>query len=132
MGLRFTPVTVTVQLGNLPAHPSAAPGKAAPSPRDERDEHPRLGVSVVPLTPDVRNQLEAPESVQGAAIDSVAPGSPAERAGLQAGDIILRVNRTPVASPADLRSALGKQDAVVLKVWHAGQERIVPVSLQQQ
>lgn len=52
--------------------------------------HPRLGVTV-----DVRPDA-ARDSI-GAEIASVLPGSPAEDAGLKAGDIITRFNGTPLA-----------------------------------
>ena len=49
------------------------------------------------LTPDVRQQMNIPEQVKGAAIEKVRPGSPADDAGLTPGDVILEVNRHPVA-----------------------------------
>ncbi len=42
----------------------------------------------------------------GAYVGGVKPGSPAERAGLHAGDVITAVDRTPVHSAADLERAL--------------------------
>ena len=49
-------------------------------------------------TPDMRQQLNLPDSMKGAAIQSVWPGSPAEDAGLQRGDVIVQVNRHAVDS----------------------------------
>jgi serine protease Do len=49
----------------------------------------------------------------------VQPGSPAERAGLQRGDVIREVNRQAVRAVQEVRDALAKadsQDAVVLLV----------------
>ncbi|MNL30085.1 Periplasmic pH-dependent serine endoprotease DegQ precursor [compost metagenome] len=43
----------------------------------------------------------------GVLVESVASGSPAARAGLQAEDVIVAVNRTRVASPEDLRQLTG-------------------------
>ena len=43
----------------------------------------------------------------GVLVESVASGSPAARAGLQADDVIVAVNRTRVASPEDLRQLTG-------------------------
>ena len=47
------------------------------------------------LTPDLRQQLQAGDDVHGAVIQQVIPGSPADNAGLQQGDVI-----TEVESPA--------------------------------
>ena len=84
---------------------------------------PRWGIGLEDLTPDVRDQLQAPKNVNGAIVDNVQPGSPADNAGLQRGDIILEVNRHPVQSASDAVRELGKvangQDALVL-VWSNG------------
>jgi serine protease Do len=81
---------------------------------------PRWGIGLEDLTPDVRQQLQAGEDVQGAVIQQVAPGSPADNAGLQQGEVITEVNRQPVHSAADVQKALSSvpkdSDALVL-VW---------------
>jgi membrane-associated protease RseP (regulator of RpoE activity) len=71
----------------------------------------------------VRQQLQAPDSLHGAVVERVQPGSPADNAGLQQGDVILEVNRKPVHDAAEVKNALGSvpkgQDALVL-VWSNG------------
>ena len=56
-------------------------------------------------------------------MEDVQPGSPADNAGLQRGDVIMEVNRHPVKSAADVAQALSGvpngQDALVL-VWSNG------------
>jgi serine protease Do len=83
----------------------------------------RWGLGLADLTPDVRQQLQTPENVHGAVIEQVQPGSAADNAGLQRGDIILEVNRKPVQNAADVKQALSSvakgQDALVL-VWSNG------------
>ncbi len=83
----------------------------------------RWGLGLEDLTPDVRQQLQAPETVRGAVIDRVQPGSAADNAGLQRGDVIVEVNRKPVQSAADAKQLLSNvakgQDALVL-VWSNG------------
>jgi serine protease Do len=60
-----------------------------------------LGVSVRPLTPEATQQAGLGES-RGAVVDSVQPGSPAERGGVQRGDIIVAVGDQPVSGPPEL------------------------------
>jgi len=83
----------------------------------------RWGIGLADLTPDVRQQIEAPASVKGAVIQNVRPGSPADNAGLERGDIIVSVNRKPVSSASDVAQQLSSvpagEDALVL-VWSNG------------
>jgi serine protease Do len=83
----------------------------------------RWGIGLGNLTPDMRDQLQAPRDVHGAVIEQVQPGSPADNAGLQQGDIILEVNRHKVQSASDVQQALQNvskgQDALLL-VWSNG------------
>ncbi|MDQ3802689.1 MAG: PDZ domain-containing protein [Acidobacteriota bacterium] len=44
--------------------------------------------------------------MRGALVNSVAPGSPAERAGLRRGDVITAFNGAPVADTNALRNAV--------------------------
>ena len=64
----------------------------------QRPEKGKLGLAVAELTPDVRQQLHIPSQVNGVAVQSVRPASPAEDAGLAPGDVILEVDRKPVTS----------------------------------
>jgi serine protease Do len=81
---------------------------------------PRWGLGLADLTPDLRQQLQAGDDVHGAVIEQVTPGSPADNAGLQRGEVITEVNRQPVQSAADVQKALSgvakDGDALVL-VW---------------
>ena len=83
----------------------------------------RWGLGLADLSPDARNEIQADGSVRGAVIESVQPGSPADNAGLQQGDVIMEVNRHPVKSASDVSQALSGipngQDALVL-VWSQG------------
>jgi serine protease Do len=84
---------------------------------------PRWGIGIADLTSDVRQQIQAPSNVKGAVIQRVQPGSPADDAGLQPGDVIQSVNRQQTPSAADVQKALANvpkgQDAMVL-VWANG------------
>jgi len=83
----------------------------------------RWGIGIADLTPEVRGQIQAPSNLQGAVIEQVQPGSAADNAGLQQGDIILEVNRHKVQNAAEVKEALSNvpkgQDALLL-VWSNG------------
>jgi S1-C subfamily serine protease len=66
----------------------------------------RLGVQVKDLTPDLAESMGV-AARQGAVIDFVDVLSPAQRAGLVPGDIILSVDGDAVRSAADLRNRVG-------------------------
>jgi serine protease Do len=77
------------------------------------------GVSVQALTPDLRQQLQTPEGTQGVVITDVDADSPASAAGLQQGDIIVQVNRKPVASVSEFNAAIkagASRDSTLLLV----------------
>ena len=83
----------------------------------------RWGLGLADLTPDSREQIQAPNDVKGALIEQVQPGSSAEDAGLQPGDVILEVNRHTVQSAADVKQDLGKVPAgqnALLLIWSNG------------
>jgi serine protease Do len=84
---------------------------------------PRWGLGLADMTPDMRDQLQAPSDVHGAVVEKVLPGSPADNAGLQRGDIIIGVNRREVQNADEVQKALANvpkgQDALVL-VWSNG------------
>jgi serine protease Do len=81
------------------------------------------GIGLSNLTPELRDQLQAPREIHGAVIEEVKPGSPADNAGLQQGDIILEVNRHKVQSASDVQQALSnvtKGEDALLLVWSSG------------
>jgi serine protease Do len=83
----------------------------------------KLGLAVNDLSPQLRQQFNVPERVNGAAIESVRPASPAEEAGLAPGDVILEVNRHPVASAEKFASEMHAVPAgkdILLLVWSNG------------
>jgi serine protease Do len=84
---------------------------------------PRWGLGLADITPDMREQLQASGDVHGAVIEQVQPGSAADNAGLQRGDVIVQVNHQPMQSAADVQKALSAvpmgQNALVL-VWSNG------------
>ena len=64
-----------------------------------RVERGRIGIAL--------EDLETPGTAQGARVKEVSPGSPAERAGLRRGDIILKANDFPIRSATQMRNLIG-------------------------
>jgi serine protease Do len=121
--------TFTVELAELPTEGLARAGRPGqPGGRRSRDEGDALsGVEVTDLQPNLRRQFNVPGQVQGAAIVNVDPNSPAAAAGLQPGDVIVEINRDPVATADDAieQSQNIKGDRTLLRVWSRGATRYV-------
>lgn len=66
-----------------------------------RVERGRIGIALEDL------EVPVAGSMQGARIKEVSPGSPAERAGLRRGDIILKANDIPIRSATQMRNLIG-------------------------
>jgi serine protease Do len=85
----------------------------------------KLGLAFDDLDSDARQQLNVPADVKGAVVANVRPGSPAEDAGLQPGDVVVEVNRKPVASAEQLANAVHAAPAgkdILLLVWSKGND----------
>jgi serine protease Do len=84
---------------------------------------PRWGLGLTDMTPELREQLQASGDVHGAVVEQVQPGSAADNAGLERGNVIVEVDRHPVQTAADVQKALAAvpkgQDVLVL-VWSNG------------
>jgi Do/DeqQ family serine protease len=70
----------------------------------------RIGVAVQSVTPDIAAAAGLAQA-QGAIISSVEKNSPAERAGLQAGDVIIEIDGKPVLSASDVRNRIGLRES---------------------
>ncbi len=73
---------------------------------DREGDKAALGVTVAPLTPDIASQIGAPKNAQGVVVENVDPAGRAADAGIRPGDLIEEVNRQPVKSVDDLRTAV--------------------------
>ncbi len=94
-------------------------------------EHGKLGVTVENITPEVAREMHLAATV-GALVTEVRPGSPADEAGVQPGDVIKGVNSTNVTGAADVVAAtrnLKSGDAVRLRLVRNGQSMFVAFEL---
>jgi 2-alkenal reductase len=114
-------------------------------------QHSYMGVSGTTLSPVCAEDLGVPHSLRGAVVNDVLPNSPAQRAGLQAGnqpsgthypsicpdqsggDIILAINDQPVTKFDDVLGYLQRTttpgDTVTLTLWREGETVQVDLTL---
>jgi serine protease Do len=81
------------------------------------------GLEVRNLSGEQARQLNLPRGAQGVVVTAVAPGSAAEDAGVQPGDVIVELNRKPVRNVDDYRrlsGALARDGAALLLIARQG------------
>jgi serine protease Do len=112
------PMTLNVTLGEYHGN-----GERASSDAGEGSNKGRIGVRVGDLNDDVRRQFNVPADVKGVVVEDVRPGSPADDAGLQPGDVIQEVNRKAAGSAEEFVGAVKSAPAgkeLLLLVWSKG------------
>ncbi len=90
-----------------------------------------LGVTVQGINSDMAKSLGL-DRTTGAIVSQVQPGSPAEKAGLRTGDVVLALNGTPIDSSNALRNQvapLGPGASVTLSISRDGEKKDVAVTL---
>ena len=93
--------------------------------------HPYLGITYIPLNPAIAAQLNLSQR-NGALIRSVVSNSPAERAGLERGDVITAIDNTPLQSDSSLAEIINSHkpgDKVTLTIVRDGKQQSVSVTL---
>jgi serine protease Do len=118
--------TLGIELGEMPGDKPIASGqKSGPVPAAGGLD----GLSLSEITPEVQKRLDLPnDAPKGLAVMRVAAGSPAARAGLRPGDVLLEVNRKPVTSVRDFEELYGKAKGnVLLLLYRAGSTVFVVV-----
>jgi len=121
-----SPQTVDVVIGTLPNDGGGRGGAVA------SDQTRGLGVALSPITPQLRQQLDLGDNQRGVVITQIEPGSAAEQAGLQAGDVIVGVGEKNVANTGEasraIRDSLKANQAVALRILRNGEPIYVAVS----
>jgi serine protease Do len=131
-------ITKTVTLGRLEDGEKTAVASADAPADDGADKSATLsalGLQLAPIDDAARKSFKLKDSVKGAMIAAVAPGSSASDKGLQAGEVIEEVNQQAVEAPADVAKAIaalkaaGKKSALLLVANGTGDVRFVALSL---
>jgi serine protease Do len=105
-------------MAKLAERPNETPQKSGPTEAPEGQTSRKLGLSLQTLTPDIAQQLGYVND-RGVVVAGVVPGSAADDAGLQTGDLIKEVNRVPVRTVQEFEKAihnLKKGNSVALLV----------------
>ncbi|MBI5141181.1 MAG: DegQ family serine endoprotease [Nitrospirae bacterium] len=90
-----------------------------------------LGVAIQPVTAELARQFGL-ASESGVIVSDVIAGSPAEKAGMKRGDVIISMNGSPVDQPNTLRNivaAMPPGSRIGLKLVREGREQVLDVSL---
>lgn len=126
---------VPVTVGKLP---DASIGKGEQIKSSDRmlgvDKGSMFGMDMANINDDLRRRFNLDRSQIGVLVVSVKPDSKAEKAGIKAGDIILRVASEPVRSVVQLKPALDKmriekRPFVNLLVLRGEIKQFIPITL---
>ena len=83
----------------------------------------KLGLSLQPVTPQIAKQLNLPANTEGVVVTDVDQNGAAAETGITRGDVIVEINRQPVTSIDDIKSALDKSGdrPILLLISRKGQ-----------
>jgi len=91
---------------------------------------PWLGLDLQELTPELRRHFALPAEGGGVLVSDVYQNSPADRAGVKRGDVVLAVEGTSVTTLSDYQDALAEfttGDRITLKLFRRGKEISLPL-----
>lgn len=112
----------TVTIANRPSDEQLA----SSGNRIESKSANTYGMALTPLSPALRGKHRL-KSANGLVVLSVEPNSPADRSGLQPGDLIFQVGKNAVNSVAKLNELLKASNRPLLRIERAGQYLYIPL-----
>ena len=124
-------MSVTAKVGDQKEEGAVVKAKAD-QPDAKKAEPMSYGVSLAPISPEARQELKLDDSIKGAVVAAVEPGSPADDQGLKAGDVLQQVGKDMVDSPKmaaeKLKEAKKTGKPVLMKIYREGMTRFVAIS----
>lgn len=91
----------------------------------------RLGIAMQDLTPELAKALNI-KATKGAIVAQVVPGSPADKAGLRTGDLVVSLDGRPIINSAELRNTIGLMqigEKVTMEVVRDGERKTIKASI---
>ena len=125
--------TVKVTVGPLPAEEEVAEPEPADEEQDQPDHETLLGLSIAPLTDELRGQFKIGQGVQGVVVLEVDPASAAAQKKVKPGDVIVEVTQEKVREPQDVLARVeavkqaGRKSVLLLLSDAKGELRFVAV-----
>jgi membrane-associated protease RseP (regulator of RpoE activity) len=132
---RYATMTIALRL-LLAVLAAAAAGDALAQPPNWMLDQPfmphrgRIGVNVQPMTPALRKFFEVPAD-RGVLVSEVQPDRPADRAGVQVGDVVVSAGGDTIREPYDLVKSVARAQAeekLVLEVFRDGEKQKLEVA----
>jgi serine protease Do len=115
----------------IPVKIAELPSKEGSIQSAKKPAEGKWGMQIQDLTPQIAAELGLETDNGGVLVVDVVPGSPAERAAVQRGDLILEADRKPVDSVADLKKIIDgskDKDTLLLLVQRAESKRYVALT----
>ncbi len=116
-------MSIKMTLGEQPANfPSGGPGGGqGPGMGQAPSQGALAGVQVQNIDADIRSQLGLPQNLHGVVISQLDRNSPAAQAGIGRGDVIMSIDRHPVANVSDFnRLAAAATGQTLIRLYHQG------------
>ena len=125
--------TLSITPDELDLEAEANNGRSSRPDSTERDAPTAtdFGIHLEQITPEIARQLELPRGKGGAIVADVDRGSVAANSGVQPNDVILEVNRQPVANVSQVTRALQAATSgrpVFMVVWRDGREYFITMT----
>lgn len=91
-----------------------------------------IGIKIQPNTPEIADSLGI-SAIQGVVVSGVTEQGPAQKAGLQAGDIVLSFNRQPIDNTKNLSRLIAETKIgtpAPIEIWRSGQKQTLTVPIE--
>lgn len=92
----------------------------------------RIGISISEVSKEVADSMGTTAHPKGALVKAVEPGAPAANAGIEAGDVIVKINDRDVDKPTELTRAVSDTkpgSRIKLLLWHKGSNKEIVVTV---